>query len=105
MYVIFATCRVQPERLDDFLAAMLVDARGANNDEPGCLRFDVAQDQHDPTRICLYEIYRDRAALDEHVTMPHYLYWSEKVKDWYAEPMKVFHCADVLLAEQAHQAR
>jgi autoinducer 2-degrading protein len=105
MYVIFASCRVQPEHLDRFLESMLDDARGSVLDEPGCLRFDVVQDQIDPTRVCLYEIYRDRAAFEAHLQAPHFRRWSETVKDWYAEPMQVHHCASVFLTEDARGAR
>ena len=103
MYVIVASRRVQPERLDAFLESMLDDARGSVLDEPGCLRFDVVQDQKDPTRICLYEIYRDQAAFDAHLKAPHFLRWAETVKDWYAEAMQVYHCTSTFLTEDARR--
>jgi len=103
MYVIVATCRVMPQHLEAFLEAMLDDARGSVHDEPGCLRFDVVQGREDPTRLCLYEIYRDEAAFRAHLQAPHFLRWSATVKDWYAEPMLVYHCDAVALTED-HRA-
>lgn len=80
------TLQIKPERLDAFLEAMLQNASSAVRDEPGCLRFDVVQDQEDPNRIYLYEVYRDEAALDAHRQSPHYLKWRDTVQDWYAAP-------------------
>ena len=56
MYVIVATLQIQQEHRETFIEEMLNDARGSVNDEPGCLRFDVIQDEKDPNRIYLYEI-------------------------------------------------
>ncbi len=99
MYVMFVTGRVKPERLEEFLVEMRGDCEGAVRDEPGCLRFDVVQDRADPTRLCLYEIYRDRAAFDEHLKAPHFIKWRDAVKDWYLEPMSGYHCDPFFLTE------
>jgi len=48
------------------------------------VRFDVLQDNEDPNRIHLYEVYKDQAAVDAHRQAPHYLKWRETVKDWFA---------------------
>ena len=66
------------------MESMLDDARGSNNDEPGCLRFDVLQDSEDPNKIHLYEVYKDQAAVDAHRQAPHYTKWRETVQDWFA---------------------
>jgi len=99
MYVIIAECRVQPDHLDDFLAASRDDARGSVRDEPGCLRFDVLQETGDPTRVWLYEVYQDRAAFDHHLTTPHFHRWNELTRDWLSEPMRGATCAPVILTE------
>ena len=44
----------------------------------------MLQDNEDPNRIFLYEIYRDDAALEAHRNAPHFLKWREEVKDWFA---------------------
>lgn len=84
MYVIVATLNMKPEKKKDFIAAMLDDARGSVMDEPGCLRFDVIQDEEDPNRIYLYEVYKDKAAFDAHTKAPHFIKWRDTVKDWYS---------------------
>ena len=44
MYVILAPVKITEGHREEFIEAMLEDARGSVNDEPGCLRFDVIQD-------------------------------------------------------------
>ena len=66
------------------MASLHGDAVGSNNDEPGCYRFDVLQDNDDPNTIHLYEIYHDEAAVEAHRAAPHYLKWREEVADWFA---------------------
>ena len=50
MLVVHVHARIRPERVEDFLAATLVNAR-ASLAEPGVLRFDVIQDQADPAHV------------------------------------------------------
>lgn len=86
MYVIVAPIQIKPEHREEFIEAMLLDAKGSVENEPDCLRFDVIQDQEDPNRIYLYEVYKDRAAFEYHVTTPHLKKWRETVKEWFVEP-------------------
>ena len=85
MFALIVTIQVKPEHRQAYIQATMGDAQGANNDEPGCLRFDVLQDSEDPNRLYLYEVYEDRAAWEvAHRQAPHYLKWRDTVKDWYA---------------------
>lgn len=86
MYVLVVIIDIAPGLKDKFIAEMLEDARGSLRDEPGCLRFDVIQDEKDSNRIYLYEAYADRAAFDYHMTTPHFLKWKDAVQDWFAAP-------------------
>jgi quinol monooxygenase YgiN len=72
MYALVVTIRVKPEGRARFLAAIEDDAICSERDEPGCLRFNVLQDESDPNRIYLFEVYRDPAALEAHRKTPHY---------------------------------
>ena len=85
MHVIIAPIRIKEGHKAEFVEAMLGDARGSVNDEPGCLRFDVIQDGADPNLIWLYEVYVDEAAFRAHLRTPHYLKWRETVKGWLDE--------------------
>lgn len=99
MLALLVTIHIQPERRDAFLESMLDDARGSVNDEPGCYRFDVLQDDNDPNTIYLYEIYKDQAAFDAHGKAPHFIRWRDTVKDWYASPISVIRCSTIFPAE------
>ena len=82
MIVLMVTIHIKPEHKDAFMEEMMGDAIGSNRDEPGCLRFDVLQDNDDDNTIHLYEVYTDEAALEAHRQAPHFLKWREAVADW-----------------------
>jgi (4S)-4-hydroxy-5-phosphonooxypentane-2,3-dione isomerase len=86
MYALVVTIDIKPGHKDAFIAAMLDDAVGSVRHEPGCLRFDVIQDEKNADRIYLYEVYADRAAFDAHMKTRHFLTWQEAVKDWFVAP-------------------
>ncbi len=85
MYVIIAPIQIKDGHRDEFIEAMLDDAKGSVRDEPGCLRFDVIQDGSDENRIWLYEVYVDEDAFKEHLKTPHFIKWRDTVKDWFAD--------------------
>lgn len=85
MLVLQVQIHVKPECLDAFLAATLENARNSVL-EPGVLRFDVMQQEADPTRILLIEVYRDLDAPARHKETTHYLAWRDAVTDMMASP-------------------
>ena len=104
MYVLLVSLRVKPERREEFLRAAEEDGRGSREDEPGCLRFDVLQDNEDPHRLYLYEVYKDEKALEAPRAAPHFTKWRETVKDWFdGEPMRHV-CSTVFPPEEAWKA-
>ena len=82
MHILFVTLKIKPERRDEFIKEMLLNAKGANENEPGCLRFDVVQDLQDPNTLHLYEVYKDEAAFKDHQNAPHYKRFSEVAGAW-----------------------
>src|ERR1700733_4998201 len=85
MLVVHVHARVEPARVEDFLAATQVNPR-ASLAEPGVLRFDVIQDQADPAHVVLVEVYRDEEASAAHKQTPHYAAWRAADADMVAEP-------------------
>ena len=85
MLVVHVHVRVVPQRVQEFLAATVVNAK-ASLGEPGVLRFDVIQDPADPAHVVLVEVYRDDAAADAHKQTPHYAAWRDVVAEMMAEP-------------------
>lgn len=77
MLVVLVQVIVKRELLGQFERAILDNARGAVEREPGCLRFDVSQQEDDPTRWLVYEVYKDSAAFDAHRATPHFAAYQE----------------------------
>jgi quinol monooxygenase YgiN len=75
MIAIWVKVRVKPDMREKFLKAIEHDALGSERDEPGCLRFNVHQDQKDANVYYFYEVYKDEAALEAHRAAPHYAVW------------------------------
>ena len=57
MLIVHVFVHVKPESVEAFRAATLENARNSVQ-EPGVVRFDVAQQEDDPNRFLLMEIYR-----------------------------------------------
>jgi quinol monooxygenase YgiN len=96
MKILVVKIQLKPEYRDQFIQASYGDARGAVEDEPDCLRFDLLQDTKDPNVFYLYEVYKDDAAFQYHLTTPHFLAWRDAISpDWYAAPTEVAHCANL----------
>ena len=85
MYVVCVTINVKPEHVEDFIPAILDNARGTRQ-EPGNLRFDVLQAEDDPTRFFLYEVYYTKEDFTAHQQTAHYHAWHDAVQDWMAQP-------------------
>ena len=86
MLVLHVTLQVKPEHAAEFLDVIRYDAEHSEKDEPGCLRFDVSQDQDDPNRFYLYEVYRDEAAFEAHRLSPHFKVYLERSRPMLAAP-------------------
>lgn len=85
MLVVHVHVRVKPEYVQDFIAATVENAR-ASVREPGIARFDFAQQQDDPTRFVLVEVYRTDDAPAKHKETAHYQKWRDTVAPMMAEP-------------------
>ena len=85
MFIVHVHVRVKPEGVAAFKQATLANAR-ASLQEPGVARFDVVQQQDDPTRFVLVEVYRNAAAAAAHKEMAHYPVWRDAVAPLMAEP-------------------
>jgi quinol monooxygenase YgiN len=85
MLVVHVHVRVKPDCVDSFKAASLANARQSVQ-EPGIARFDVVQQQADPTRFVLVEVYRTAEAPAAHKETRHYQTWRDTVEPMMAEP-------------------
>jgi quinol monooxygenase YgiN len=90
MKVVSVKFSLKPEFVDRFVEISLGDAKGSVQNEPGCFRFDVFQDEEDPCTVCFYEVYKDDAAFEAHRQMPHYAKWREGFTDeWLAAETQI----------------
>jgi quinol monooxygenase YgiN len=87
MLIVQVFVHVKPDAVDAFAAATLENARNSVR-EPGIVRFDVVQQDDDPTRFVLVEIYRTPADPARHKETAHYLAWRDTVEPMMAEPRR-----------------
>ncbi len=104
MLAIWVKVRVKPEDRKEFLEAIETDALGSERDEPGCLRFNVLQDETDENVYYFFEVYRDQAALEAHRAMPHYAVWRAAAHTL-AGPTEATRCRPVFPAAPAYWAK
>lgn len=85
MLIVHVNINVRPEFVEAFQLASIDNAKNSLL-EPGVVRFDVLQQQDDPCRFVLVEIYRTTADPALHKEMPHYKKWRDTVAEMMAEP-------------------
>jgi quinol monooxygenase YgiN len=85
MLVVHVHVHVKPETVDAFKAASLENAKNSVQ-EPGIARFDVIQQNDDPTRFILVEVYRTPDDPAKHKKTDHYRKWRDTAADMMAEP-------------------
>ena len=85
MYIVHVFVHVKPDQVEAFKAATLENARNSVQ-EPGVARFDVIQQQDDPTRFVLVEVYRTPEDPAKHKETAHYAAWRDTALDMMAEP-------------------
>jgi quinol monooxygenase YgiN len=85
MLVVHVHVHVKPEAVEAFKKASLENARRSVQ-EAGVARFDIVQQQDDPTRFVLVEVYRTAEAPTAHKETAHYAAWRDAVAPLMAEP-------------------
>lgn len=85
MLIVHVHVHVKAESVEAFRTATLENARNSVL-EPGVVRFDVLQQEDDPTRFLLLEIYRTREDPARHKETAHYAAWRAAVEPMMAQP-------------------
>jgi len=83
--IVHVHVHVKPEFVEQFKEATIENASGSAK-ESGIARFDVVQQQDDPTRFVLVEVYRTSGAPALHRETAHYQAWRDRVEGMMAEP-------------------
>jgi autoinducer 2-degrading protein len=81
VYTVLGIIKVKPQHLDEFLENIRDHAANSLR-EPGCVRYDVLQDQNDPMTICLYEVFQSETDLEFHHAQDYYKKWMAMSRDW-----------------------
>jgi|SRR5690606_20594153 len=87
MLVVHVHVVVKPDDVDAFREATIANARESVK-EPGIARFDVVQQEDDPTRFVLVEVYRTAEDPARHKETAHYALWRDTVAPMMAEPRR-----------------
>ena len=85
MFIIHVYLQVKEDCIERFKEITVDNARNTLQ-EPGSVRFDVVQQQDDPTRFIFVEVYNSAADLDHHKTTDHYARWADAVDELLVEP-------------------
>jgi autoinducer 2-degrading protein len=99
MLIVHVFVHVKADQVEAFKAASVKNARNSVQ-EPGIARFDVIQQQDDPTRFVLVEVYRTSEDPARHKETAHYQKWRDTVADMMAEPRTSIKYASVFPDEQ-----
>jgi quinol monooxygenase YgiN len=87
--VLVVNIRIKPEDVDKFMAEVIANAKAART-ESGCKQFDVLVDKDDPTKVMLYEIYKDDAAFESHQQTPAFKHYLEHAVPLLASRARTF---------------
>ncbi len=85
MFIVHVFVQVKPDQIEAFKQATIENARHSIQ-ESGIARFDVGQQQDDPTRFVLVEVYRTSNDAHLHKETAHYQIWRDTVADMMASP-------------------
>ena len=85
MIIVHVHIHVKSEIMEDFIRLTTENARNSIR-EAGIQRFDLIQQQDDPTQFMLVEVYKDDDAIVAHKNTAHYAKWKNGVEAMLAEP-------------------
>jgi (4S)-4-hydroxy-5-phosphonooxypentane-2,3-dione isomerase len=94
MLIVQVHVHVKPDQIQAFKQATIENARNSVQ-EPGIARFDVLQQEDDPTRFVLIESFHTPEDPDKHRETAHYAAWLDTVAPMLAEPRNRIKYANV----------
>jgi autoinducer 2-degrading protein len=85
MFIVHVFVHVKDDSIEAFKTATIENAQNSIR-EAGIARFDVIQQQDDPSRFVLVEVYRTADDPAKHKETAHYQKWRDTVADMMAAP-------------------
>lgn len=104
MFVVHVNVHVKPGQVEAFKEASVENAHNSLQ-EPGVARFDVIQQQDDPSRFVLVEVYRTADDPAKHKETAHYQKWRDTVAEMMAEPRSAVKYDNVYPGEDGWDSR
>ncbi len=99
MLIVHVHVNVKPDCIEAFKEVTMENARQSLK-EPGIARFDVMQQNDDPTRFVLIEAYRSVEATAAHKATAHYAAWRDRMESLMAEPRSSVKYSNVFPGEE-----
>jgi quinol monooxygenase YgiN len=84
-FFLVVTIKPRPDRLKE-AEAQLQSMRRSSLEEPGCVFMHLVQPQDDPNTWVMLEMFRSRAAWDEHMLQPYNVEGNVVLADLLREP-------------------
>ncbi len=85
MLIVHVHVHVKPESIESFKEITLKNAENSIK-EPGILQFDLLQQEDDPSRFLIVEVYKNIEATAKHKETAHYAEWRIAAEPMMAEP-------------------
>ncbi|HQI81424.1 MAG TPA: putative quinol monooxygenase [Deltaproteobacteria bacterium] len=98
MVIVHVFVHVKKEFIEAFREATRENAQNSVK-EPGIARFDVVEQEDDPSRFVLVEAYRSPEAPALHKETAHYKAWRDAVEHMMAEPRSSVRYTNVFPAD------
>jgi quinol monooxygenase YgiN len=99
-YVQVAEIEVDPAQLDAYRAAVQEQIDAAIREEPGVLVLYAVSEKDDPTRVKVFEIYRDRKAYEAHLGSDHFKKYKAMVEKM-VKSLKLVQATPIALGAKA----
>jgi quinol monooxygenase YgiN len=99
LFIVHVFVHVKPGLAEAFAEATTENARNSV-EEPGVARFDVIQQNDDPNRFVLVEVYRTPDDPARHKETAHYKKWRDAVEPMMAEPRRSLKYGNVFPDDQ-----
>ena len=84
--------KLKKDKIINGLKEIKINAESSVINETGCRRFDVIQDEEDPSRIALCEIFNDQSSVDNHFSQEYFKKFRDASRDFLEEDSFFSHC-------------
>ena len=99
-YIQMAEIEIDPAQLEDYKAAVAEQIETAIRVEPGVLVLYAVSEQDDPTRVRVFEIYRDMDAYRSHLESAHFRKYKATTEKM-VKSLKLVRTTPIMLGVQA----